>query len=98
MEIDTAKCRPVSVDDTPAVSESTSETPTVSVAESEAPTDKVAPPVVKKSPKKKKKKTSYKAMMAGMTQRTLDSSKIEKEKADLRKVTGGGAFSKVDKI
>lgn len=96
MEIDTAQCSPVSVD-TPAVTESTSVTPAVGVAETEAPMDTVAP-VVKKSPKKKKKKSSYKSMMAGMTQRSKDATTIEKEKADLRKVTGGGAFTKIDKI
>ena len=47
--------------------------------------------------KKKKKKTSYKAMMAAMT--TSDAPRdIEKEKDSIRKATGGGAFSKIDKI
>lgn len=46
---------------------------------------------------KKKKKTSYKAMMASMT--TSDAPRdIEKEKDSIRKATGGGAFAKVDKI
>ncbi|KAL7570372.1 hypothetical protein ACA910_017210 [Epithemia clementina (nom. ined.)] len=47
--------------------------------------------------KKKKKKANYKSMMAGMIQspQTRD---VEKEKEQLRKVTGGGAFSKIDKI
>lgn len=48
--------------------------------------------------KKKKKKTSYKSMMASMTKRTKDDNDIEKEKESLRKVTGGGAFTKIDKI
>jgi predicted ATP-dependent serine protease len=47
--------------------------------------------------KKKGKKTSYKAMMAAMTKASEDRD-IEKEKEKLRKVTGGGAFSKIDKI
>lgn len=94
MEVDTVQCSPVSVD-TPVVAESSSATPALSVAET--PMETTAP-VAKKSPKKKKKKSSYKSMMAGMTQRNKDSSSIEKEKADLRKVTGGGAFTKVDKI
>jgi hypothetical protein len=48
--------------------------------------------------KKGKKKQSYKNMMAGMMHSTTDAGKVEKEKDALRKVTGGGAFSKVDKI
>lgn len=47
--------------------------------------------------KKKKKKTSYKAMMAGMM-KTSPERDVEKEKESLRKVTGGGSFSKIDKI
>ena len=54
--------------------------------------------VVKKT--KKKKKKSYKNLMAGMMNSppTKDDNKDEKEKEALRKVTGGGAFSKIDKI
>jgi len=49
--------------------------------------------------KKKKKKTSYKNMMAGMLQGNVEEKRdIEKEKEKLRAVTGGGAFSKIDKI
>jgi len=55
-----------------------------------------SPPKVTK--KKKKKKTSYKDMMANMTKRTKDEMDIQKEKEGLRKVTGGGTFSKIDKI
>jgi hypothetical protein len=47
--------------------------------------------------KKKKKKTSYKAMMAAMTSSDVPRD-IEKEKEAIRKATGGGAFSKIDKI
>mmetsp|Transcript_23366 Transcript_23366/g.64985 ORF Transcript_23366/g.64985 Transcript_23366/m.64985 type:complete len:158 (-) Transcript_23366:74-547(-) len=47
--------------------------------------------------KKKKKKASYKSMMAGMM-KSSPSRDVEKEKEQLRKVTGGGAFSKIDKI
>lgn len=53
---------------------------------------------VEPSPKKKKgKKKSYKNLMASMvhSEPTKD---IEKEKDALRKVTGGGVFSKIDKI
>lgn len=48
--------------------------------------------------RKKKKKTSYKSMMASMTKRTKDDIDIQKEKEGLRKVTGGGAFQKIEKI
>lgn len=54
----------------------------------------VAPPVVVK---KKKKKASYKSMMAAMT-KPSGSRDAEKEKESIRKATGGGAFSKIDKI
>ena len=47
--------------------------------------------------KKKKKKQSYKALMASMTQ-CSDERDVKKEKENLKKVTGGGAFSKIDKI
>lgn len=47
--------------------------------------------------KKKKKKASYKNMMAAMTKPT-GSRDAEKEKESIRKATGGGAFSKIDKI
>jgi hypothetical protein len=56
-------------------------------------------PVVKKVVKKKKKKTSYKNMMASMTQRSSsEADNIKTQKENLRKVTGGGAFAKIDKI
>jgi hypothetical protein len=47
---------------------------------------------------KKKKKKSYKNMMASMMN-SSSSRDMDKEKdAAIRKVTGGGAFSKIDKI
>jgi hypothetical protein len=49
------------------------------------------------TPKKKKKKPSYKNMMAGMMH-TSPERDIEMEKEHLRKVTGGGVFSKIEKI
>ena len=58
---------------------------------------KVTPSATKKK-SKKKKKTSYKAMMSSMLQGSGETRDIEKEKQALRKVTGGGAFSKIDKI
>ena len=48
--------------------------------------------------KKKKKKASYKTLMAGVLQSSSPSRDVEKEKEGLRKVTGGGAFIKVEKI
>jgi len=55
-------------------------------------------PVAPKKKSKKKKKMSYKDMMSSMLQGSGESRDIEKEKEALRKVTGGGAFSKIDKI
>ena len=49
-------------------------------------------------PKKKKTKTSYKALMAGMLSAQDASRKAEKEREALTKGLGGGAFVKVDKI
>lgn len=66
--------------------------PTVTVDTSPVKAATATPPVLKK-----KKKTSYKAMMASMT--TSDAPRdIEKDKDSIRKATGGGAFAKVDKI
>ena len=62
------------------------------------PVKEVIQPVVSAAtPKKKSKKTSYKAMMAGIVKSSPERD-VEKEKEALRKVTGGGAFSKIDKI
>ena len=65
-----------------------------------APVEEAEKPAPKPSstPKKKKKKASYKNMMKGMMQSNSPSKDIEKEKESLRKVTGGGEFSKIDKI
>lgn len=60
-----------------------------------------APAAVSNAPakKKKKKKTSYKNMMASMMkEKTRDVDKDSAKDAAIRKVTGGGAFSKIDKI
>ena len=66
------------------------------VDEAPVPEEQAAEPVA--APKKrKKKKASYKNMMAGMMSQGSEKD-IEKEKERLRKVTGGGAFSKIDKI
>jgi len=48
--------------------------------------------------KRKKKKASYKDMMAAMTKPQSPSPDIEKEKESLRKVVGGGVFQKIEKI
>jgi len=61
----------------------------------EKPAGELKPTEIKK--KKKKKKASYKNMMAGMMQ-TADSRDIDKEKERINNVTGGGAFTKIDKI
>jgi len=71
---------------------SSEETNAAVTAPSVAEEPKAAPAATKK----KKKKTSYKAMMAAMT--TAKEVDIEKEKESIRKATGGGAFSKIDKI
>ena len=47
--------------------------------------------------KKKKKKASYKNMLAGMMEGSGPRD-AAKEKESIQKVTGGGAFGKVDKI
>ncbi|GKY93910.1 hypothetical protein MPSEU_000357900 [Mayamaea pseudoterrestris] len=46
---------------------------------------------------KKKKKTSYKNMLKDMMKSSPDRD-IEKEKEQLRQVTGGGQFQKIEKI
>jgi len=51
------------------------------------------------APKKKsKKKNSYKAMMAGIVHTNVLDRNVDQEKDGIRKVTGGGVFSKIDKI
>jgi hypothetical protein len=47
--------------------------------------------------KKKKKKTSYKNMLSGMMEGS-GTRDVEKEKESIARVTGGGQFSKIDKI
>eukprot|EP00578_Thalassiosira_sp_NH16_P010195 CAMPEP_0181125024 /NCGR_PEP_ID=MMETSP1071-20121207/26817_1 /TAXON_ID=35127 /ORGANISM="Thalassiosira sp., Strain NH16" /LENGTH=143 /DNA_ID=CAMNT_0023210415 /DNA_START=64 /DNA_END=495 /DNA_ORIENTATION=+ len=48
--------------------------------------------------KKKKKKSTYKNMMAGMLAGNSPSRHVEKEKEKLKEATGGGQFQKVDII
>ena len=78
---------PMEVDEKPAE-------PTKEVAVAKA----AAAPATTTPKKRKKKKASYKNMMSGMMKSGSPSRDIEKEKETLRKVTGGGAFSKIDKI
>jgi len=47
---------------------------------------------------KKKKKASYKSMMAGMMKSSPERDADKEKEETIRKVTGGGAFAKIDKI
>merc|ERR1711963_1062952 len=54
-------------------------------------------PTTRNAPlKKKKKKKNYKNMMASMMQQTSSRDDDKNKDAAIRKVTGGGAFSKID--
>jgi len=98
-----------SMDDANANAESSTKTPKSSatatpettVTETPAVTESV-PSAVANAPvkKKKKKKTSYKNMMAGMMkEQSRDPADKDSAKEDaIRKVTGGGAFSKIEQI
>jgi|EP01083_Nonionella_stella_P037523 hypothetical protein len=68
--------------------------PAPSVADAEINAAAAASPVKKK---KKKKKLSYKNMISGMMEGSGERD-AEKEKESISKVTGGGAFVKIDKI
>ena len=85
----TESSSPMEIDDVPAVPATKPEEITTSV---EKTVSADAAPA-----KKKKKKANYKNMMAGMM-KSNPTRDVEKEKEQLRKVTGGGAFSKIDKI
>jgi hypothetical protein len=58
-----------------------------------------APVEGEKKKKKKKKKQSFKSLMAGLTQTdtTVEQEK-QNEQDRLKKITGGGTFSKLDRI
>ena len=62
-----------------------------------APEPTAAPTISEPIKKKKKKKTSYKNMLAGMMEGS-GARDVEKEKETIKRVTGGGQFSKIDKI
>ena len=63
----------------------------------EAPQPVVAAPPAAQPIKKEKKKGGYKNMLAGMMEGS-GTRDIEKEKEKIASVTGGGQFSKIDKI
>jgi hypothetical protein len=64
--------------------------------EVDTPVEQVQQPPVTPPKKKKKKKASYKSMMANMMEGGPKDTEMEKEK--LRQVTGGGTFTKIEKI
>ena len=86
----TSAAAPMEVESSATVS-----TASVAVTAESAP----APSPAAASPlkKRKKKKTSYKNMLAGMMEGS-GTRDVEKEKESIQRVTGGGAFSKIDKI
>jgi hypothetical protein len=86
----TTTAAPIITTTTPVVNEAPTTTTTVTTNVETA----VAEPEKKK---KKKKKMSYKNMMAGMLEQSGPRD-VEMEKEGIKKVTGGGAFSKIDKI
>ena len=100
---------PVKVDVSP-IAESSTTTPkscasvvpeTAAVVETPVVAESAPAPVANApAKKKKKKKTSYKNMMASMMKETSKDDKDKDTSKDdaIRKVTGGGAFSKIDKI
>jgi len=71
----------------------------LNVKDLEPQRDDIAPAVIITAPekKKKKKKQSYKNMMNSLLQGSGEKD-TEAEKEKLKAVTGGGAFSKIDKI
>ncbi len=97
------KPAPLVVDTTSTESATTTTTPKTTAPEittTETPVvTEAAPAPAANAPakKKKKKKTSYKNMMASMLKEKASDKDTAKDDA-IRKVTGGGAFSKIDKI
>jgi hypothetical protein len=87
---------PVPVDAVPAITEALVDNPQVVSQEYKEIEAKSFSDVG--TPKKKKKKTSYKAMMEGMMNGSGSSADLEKQKDKIRSVTGGGVFVKIDKI
>lgn len=82
----------------PAPIQNVTTSPMPAVPEPTAVAAAVAQPAATPSPtKKKKKKKGYKNLLAGMMEGS-GARDAEKEKESIQKVTGGGAFVKVDKI
>jgi len=76
----------------------TSPAPAADVAEPTAMVvDEIQSAAAPSPVKKKKKKKNYKNMLSGMMEATGPRD-AEKEKESIQKVTGGGAFVKIDKI
>ena len=91
--MDIAEEKPT-VDDTAAVVEKKSDA--MEIEEETKPSAEVVE-VAKKPRKKSKKKKGYKNLIAGMMEGNEDRVKSE-EKDNIKNVTGGGAFVKIDKI
>ena len=73
--------------------------PEIAITETPVVTETApAPAANAPAKKKKKKKTSYKNMMASMMKETTKDVKDSSKDDAIRKVTGGGAFSKIEKI
>jgi hypothetical protein len=88
---------PAAASPAPTPTATTSPTP-MEVDEPAATAAPVAKPAAAPSPtKKKKKKKGYKNLLAGMMEGS-GTRDAEKEKDTIKKVTGGGAFVKIDKI
>lgn len=91
----------VSVESSTTTPKSSTTVATTAITETPAITESAQASVANApAKKKKKKKTSYKNMMASMM-KELARDPAEKDSAKddaIRKVTGGGAFSKIDRI
>lgn len=81
------------VEETPAAAPAVSE---AAVKTDEAPAD--APKEEAPKKKKKKKKASYKNMMATMMTGGSPDGAAKTQEDKIRQVTGGGQFSKIEKI
>jgi len=104
----TVKVNSASTADVKATKESSTKTPKSSATVPSETTITETPVVTASAPaaaanapvkKKKKKKTSYKNMMASMLKEKSNPSEKDSAKDDaIRKVTGGGTFSKIERI
>jgi hypothetical protein len=92
--------KPMDIDDLPP-SISSSTTTTTQDDAAEAPSAEAGEVIKKPLKKKKKKKASYKSMMAGymtVVDDVTDAEASQKHADQIRSNTGGGDFSKVDRI